>query len=175
MASKYADVRARRVVTGLDSNGKSTIVSDDFAATRVVTDAFTINQLWQAPVVAPHVSDDSTLGSEVVIPPPPNGFVVSVTAFRPDSDWDFDSGYAGSLAASGAKDTFVDSEIPGLHEVDSIDVITVISGEVFLVTETGETLLKPGDTLIQRGTKHTWRNRSDEPCVIVAFVVGARR
>ena len=35
-----------------------------------------------------------------------------------------------------------------------------------------ETLLKPGDTLIQRGTVHTWRNRGTEPCVMAAVLVG---
>jgi hypothetical protein len=172
---EYSQVQARRVVTGLDENGRSTIVSDGPATTRVVADAFTINQLWRSEVVPPHVSDGSTLGDEVVIPPPPGGFVVSVTAFPPDSEWDLEARYRGSLATSGAASTFVESEIPGLHEIDSIDVITVVSGEVVVVLETTDTLLRPGDTLIQRGTRHTWRNRGEEPCVIVAFVVGARR
>jgi hypothetical protein len=175
MASKYADVRARRVVTGLDEHGRSAIVSDGVVTTRVVTDAFTINQLWQATAVPPPVSADSTLGSEVTIPPPPNGFVFSVTTFPPDSDWDFAADYADALAASGAEDSFVEGTVPGLHEIDSVDIITVISGEVYAVVETGEALLKAGDTIVQRGTRHTWRNRSDEPCVIAAFAVGAQR
>ena len=70
MTSRYGEARARCVVTGLDERGKSTIVSDGLATTRVVADAFTINQLWRADVIPPHVSNDSTLGREVVIPPP---------------------------------------------------------------------------------------------------------
>ena len=44
MAGKYDDVRVRRVVAGLDKNGRSTIVSDGFTETRLVTDAFILNQ-----------------------------------------------------------------------------------------------------------------------------------
>ena len=62
-----------------------------------------------------------------------------------------------------------------MHQTDTIDIVTVISGEVWAVVETGETLMKPGDTLVQRGTKHAWRNRSDSPCVIASVHVSIVR
>jgi uncharacterized cupin superfamily protein len=34
----------------------------------------------------------------------------------------------------------------------------------------GETLLKAGDCLVQRGTNHAWSNRTDKPCR-VAFML----
>jgi quercetin dioxygenase-like cupin family protein len=34
----------------------------------------------------------------------------------------------------------------------------------------GETLMRPGDALVQRGTNHGWSNRSSEPA-LVAFVL----
>jgi hypothetical protein len=37
----------------------------------------------------------------------------------------------------------------------------------------GETLLKRGDVLVQRGTNHSWFNRSDKPCVLAAILVSA--
>jgi len=39
--------------------------------------------------------------------------------------------------------------------------------------EKGETLLKPGDVLVQRGTNHSWSVRGDEPCIIAAVLVSA--
>jgi quercetin dioxygenase-like cupin family protein len=39
--------------------------------------------------------------------------------------------------------------------------------------EEGETLLKPGDIVIQRGTNHAWSNRSDEPCIQLAVLIDA--
>jgi hypothetical protein len=37
----------------------------------------------------------------------------------------------------------------------------------------GETLLKAGDILIQRGTNHSWSVRGNEPCIVAAVLVGA--
>jgi hypothetical protein len=34
----------------------------------------------------------------------------------------------------------------------------------------GETLLKPGDVVVQCGTNHAWANRSDQPCRM-AFIL----
>jgi len=39
--------------------------------------------------------------------------------------------------------------------------------------DTGETLLKPGDILVQRGTNHSWSVRGNEPCIIAAVLVSA--
>lgn len=176
MAGEHKDMRVRRVVAGLDENGKSTIVSDGFTETRLVSDAFVLNQIWQVKECPPHVLDENTLGAEAVIPPPPNGFTHVIAAFPPDSEWEFNAeGYEASLASAGAAEAFVEGEVPGMHETDTVDIITILSGECYVVLESAETLLKTGDTFIQRGTKHTWRNKSDKPCVHSTLMVGARR
>jgi hypothetical protein len=36
-------------------------------------------------------------------------------------------------------------------------------------------LMKPGDTLVQRATKHAWRNRSDADCTIAALHISVVR
>lgn len=54
--------------------------------------------------------------------------------------------------------------------------LQVISGEVDLELDDGETVhLRAGDCVIQNGTRHAWRNRSDEPVVIFVTLLGARR
>jgi quercetin dioxygenase-like cupin family protein len=44
--------------------------------------------------------------------------------------------------------------IPGMHSEDTLDIVTVVSGEIYVVLEAGETVLREGDTLVMRGAKH---------------------
>jgi quercetin dioxygenase-like cupin family protein len=61
-----------------------------------------------------------------------------------------------------------------MHATDTIDYIVVVFGEVIFITETGETLLRGGDVLVDRGTMHAWRNDSDMPCRIMNVLCPAR-
>lgn len=54
-----------------------------------------------------------------------------------------------------------------MHATDTLDYLVVVSGEVTLITETGEVLLKAGDVLVDRGVMHGWRNDTDRTCRIV--------
>jgi quercetin dioxygenase-like cupin family protein len=54
-----------------------------------------------------------------------------------------------------------------MHHTDTLDCLTCVRGEIYLVTETDEVLMQPGDTVIIRGVKHAWSNRSSEPCLVV--------
>jgi hypothetical protein len=64
----------------------------------------------------------------------------------------------------------------GFHTTDSIDYIIVISGEPYLVLADGsETQLGPGDVVVQNGTDHAWANKSDEPALFAAVLLGATR
>ena len=62
-----------------------------------------------------------------------------------------------------------------MHFTETVDIVTVLSGEIYAVLETTETLLRPGDTLVQRGTIHAWSNRTDKPAMMVALMVSAKR
>ena len=166
----------RRVVSGVDGQGRSRIETDGACAATLATPAFAISQIWQvgALPVSPLLADDSS-GGQVSISPPAGGFVYLVTTFPPDSTWDMRAGYADALARSGdAAAARQDSQIAGLHQTETLDIITVLSGEIFAVMETGETCLKAGDSFVQRGTKHAWSNRSASPCTIVAVMAGGK-
>lgn len=63
---------------------------------------------------------------------------------------------------------------PLMHETKTLDYIVILSGEIYLILEEGETLLKPGDIVIQRGTNHAWSNRSDENCIQLAILLEAK-
>lgn len=70
----------------------------------------------------------------------------------------------GLVVHGGTVLRYVDMK-PGLlspmHRTTSLDYGVVLEGEVELVLDSGETrLLKRGDSAVQRGTNHAWRNTS---------------
>jgi len=65
---------------------------------------------------------------------------------------------------------------PGMHTTDTVDYDVVLSGEVWLELDDGaEVHLKPGDCVVQNGTRHAWHNKTDQPCTLAVVLVGARR
>ncbi len=69
---------------------------------------------------------------------------------------------------------------PMMHATDTIDYLVVLSGRVKLVLENGEAELGPGDLVVDRGVMHGWANPWTEDCVaavvnLPAHPVGAGR
>jgi mannose-6-phosphate isomerase-like protein (cupin superfamily) len=179
------DLQARRVVSGVDRNGRSTIVIDEPTKSKTATKAFVLYDIWRIDTVPPMVDAPDLLeDGDVRLDPPVNGLVVRMATIPPDSWWDPTNDYAEAL--SSVSDAESDPQQPvdaetdgdgeqGLHLTDTIDILTVISGELCAVLEDAEAVLKPGDTFVQRGTRHTWSNRGDCPVVAIATMVGAKR
>lgn len=182
MAGEHLNTQARLVVSGLTADNKSTIISDADSTVRVATPGFTVCELWQTDSLPAPVLSDSTLGTDPVIDPPAEGLVVRIASFPPDAEFD-PAAYAESLDAFGHDDAHAhggadeaDTSHGGAwHETDTVDVVTVVSGEVYAVLEDTETLLKAGDTIVNRGVKHIWSNRTDQPCVVVATMMKGSR
>ena len=63
---------------------------------------------------------------------------------------------------------------PSMHRTDTLDMFTITRGEIYLVTDTDEVLLKSGDSAIVQGVNHAWSNRSNESCTIMCVMVHAR-
>jgi quercetin dioxygenase-like cupin family protein len=59
---------------------------------------------------------------------------------------------------------------PLMHRTATIDYAIVLAGEITMVLDDTEVVLKAGDIVVQCGTNHAWSNRSAAPCVI-AFVL----
>jgi uncharacterized cupin superfamily protein len=57
-----------------------------------------------------------------------------------------------------------------MHVTSSVDYAIMLEGEIWAVMDEGETLLRAGDVLIQRGTNHAWSNRSGKTARM-AFVL----
>jgi quercetin dioxygenase-like cupin family protein len=60
-----------------------------------------------------------------------------------------------------------------MHKTDTLDVITVVRGEIYLVLEDREILMKPSDTAIIQGVKHGWSNRATERCLMIGSMIDA--
>ncbi len=85
-----------------------------------------------------------------------------------------------NYVGTGGGTTFrIDELLPGnarfTHRTETLDYCIQLSGEVDCELESGEVVhLKPGDVLIQRGTKHTWVNRGSVPAVGAAVMIDAK-
>ena len=50
------------------------------------------------------------------------------------------------------------------------------AGELWLELDNGQQhVVRAGDTLVQNGTRHAWRNKSEHPCVMAVALIGAAR
>jgi len=71
---------------------------------------------------------------------------------------------------------YFDPDDPEMHTTDTIDYVVVLSGTAELELDDGQKeALTAGDCIVQRGTRHAWRVTSDEPLVLAAVLIGAKR
>lgn len=69
-----------------------------------------------------------------------------------------------------------DPENAAFHTTDTVDYGFVVEGEICLQLDDGdEQVLPAGSFVMQRGTRHAWINRSDEPALVVYVLLGATR
>jgi quercetin dioxygenase-like cupin family protein len=62
------------------------------------------------------------------------------------------------------------------HATDTIDYGVVIEGEIVLdLGDGGREVLSAGTCVVQRGSRHAWRNETTEPALVAFVVIGARR
>ena len=64
---------------------------------------------------------------------------------------------------------------PGWHRTMTLDYNILLGGDLVLMVDEGETLLHPGDVVIQRNTLHAWRNDTKSPVYWVAVLVPINR
>ena len=65
---------------------------------------------------------------------------------------------------------------PAMHRTNTIDHIIILDGEVWLeLDDRQEVHLRQHDVVVQDGTRHAWRNRSDRPVTMAVVMLGAER
>jgi mannose-6-phosphate isomerase-like protein (cupin superfamily) len=148
MAELGTGLGNRRVVTGLDADGKSAVVIDGpiprfnavSAALAWRTKTTPADNSGNADTVAPYeISMLHTPGSNF-----------SICEFAPNSP-------------------------EHMHATDTIDYLVILSGKVTLVLEDGEADLGPGDFVVDRGVLHGWRNPHGERCIAAVVNLPAHR
>ena len=168
--------KVRRIVTGVDEAGRSRILSDTLLPTAEVAPGGLVRTgLWitdSAPASNKGTFDPVPDG--VIMRTPPahrGGTVIRITDFPPDALRAFDP---GDLRRRGCKTTPERSaKHPGFHATDTVDYAICLAGEIWAVLDEDETLMRPGDVLIQRGTYHAWSNRSDGVCRMAFILIDA--
>jgi hypothetical protein len=169
--------KVRRIVTGVNAAGRSYIASDrTFPASEVAPGQPVRVGLWQtgaAPSSNEGAHDPVPDGAILRTPPAARGgSVIRVTDIAPDSGHAYD---AAELARRGCKTTPDRSaRHPGFHATDTVDYAICLEGEVWAVMDEGETLMRPGDVLIQRGTYHAWSNRTDRIARMAFILIDAQ-
>ena len=64
---------------------------------------------------------------------------------------------------------------PGtMHRTETIDYVLVLSGEIEMDMDNSTVKLKAGDILVQRGTNHSWVNRSTQPARVAFVLIDAQ-
>ena len=173
-------IRTRRLVTGHDDTGKSCFIFDSEATSAITIDAMgglTVTDFWETEV-SPANNEGMRDGADrkVHLEPAPTGTIFRTVEFPPDSGWKDGADAVAGFAALGAKNVAdVSHPDPNMHRTDTIDYALVISGEIWAVMDTEERLMRTGDVIVQRGTNHAWRNRTEVPCLVLFVQCGAER
>ena len=153
---------SRRIVTGHDKNGKSVVLSDGpppqnhpMHGSAIGADFF---EMWNDSSVVPQLT--SVPSKEPAEPNdrpftimPPAGHLIRVIDIYPPQ--------------MGGKRTI-------MHRTRTLDYAVVIEGDVVLILEDSEVLLKKSDVVVQRGTNHAWENRTDKMARMVFFHIDAQ-
>lgn len=170
---------ARRIVTGHTAQGRATISIDDAGPNVMEVKGWPglyVTELW---VTGEMPVNNMGTGDQGARPmrhdPTPNGTIFRLVEIPPEkSVTGIDTAAAFAHMGSHNKPRAEDSaRHPSMHKTNSVDYLVVISGEMWMVMEEGETLIRQGDCIVQRGTNHAWVNKSDKPCVLAAVLVDA--
>lgn len=170
----------RRVVTGHDAEGRSTITQDG-APPRSIDIAgrgITFHELWLTKVVPALIDRASAEPQESALSlhPPHGGVRIRFVDTPPEEpgaplpDAATMKQLFGLIGAPEASRYKPGENHPAMHVTPSLDFGIVLEGEMTLMTDTGETLCRAGDVIVQNGTSHAWANRSGKP-VRMCFIL----
>ena len=168
---------ARRVVTGINSKGKSYFVKDGPTPGHFDAGIFQSDELWVDDPANPDpgVSKDPVDVSSHKLMPPDGGSTVRFFTFQPQGAHSTKSReeIMKALENWDSGDAMEENN-PGMHTTPTIDYGIVLDGEIDLELDEGEVHLKAGDIVVQRATRHAWRNRSGSPCTMAFILIRSK-
>jgi hypothetical protein len=176
----------KRIITGHSPKGKAVFLSSDEPPRKVSLSAvpeLEFTEMWGSDEVStlePCPADPTLSMCSFV--PGPGGTRFRLVRFPPDQAvrQALSTGdpaaimreFAQKFPGLGDK---LEPQDPGMHRTETVDYGVVVSGEIWLELDDGAAVhMQQGDCVVQNGTRHAWRNRSDRPCVMAFVLVGAR-
>jgi len=143
--------KIRRIVTGLDAQGRSTVTSDEVVpsiAGRFDARVGRYDPWWTNSTPAALSGPDPTKEAGTVTPRP-RGTIFRILEIPPDNDTE-------------------------KHKTDTIDYYVILKGELYMTLDEGEVLCREGDVIVQRSTNHGWDNRSGKPAMFAEVLIDAK-
>jgi mannose-6-phosphate isomerase-like protein (cupin superfamily) len=148
----------RRIVTGHDPSGKSVVLSDGtppqnhpMQGREVGADFFELWHVAKAVTVLTSLETREPTERVFTIMPASGNLLRVIDIYPPHM---------------GGKRTV-------MHRTQTLDYVVVIEGQVVLVLDDSEVVLKKSDVVVQRGTMHAWENRSDQVARMAFFHIAA--
>lgn len=162
----------RRVVTAVDADGRSYFKHDGPTPGRVELGLFIDDEIWIDDPARPDsdAADDPAAAETFHLEPPAGGSCLRIFTFLPDTGGAYDPEVIARTAARFDTGDAMEPDNPGMHTTATIDYGIVLSGHITLELDAGAVDLGPGDVVVQRGTRHAWRNRTGAACTM-AFVL----
>ncbi|MBH98708.1 MAG: cupin [Rhodospirillaceae bacterium] len=171
----------RRVITGHDGSGKAIVISDKEASNIVRPEhrpGVAIHNLWRIDSTPANVyGEEDTTTETIGLLPPENGCVFRIIEFPPEKGWieNIDDSAAktawASIGAEHVRDTSGKPPHPLMHRTETVDFALCLEGQIHMVLDDSEVLIKKGDVVIQRGTNHAWSNRTDTVCKMMFVLI----
>ena len=173
----------RRIVTGHDRNGRSVVLSDGLTPTlktHPLRPVHRSTEIWRtgaAPAPISASEADPTLPGPGPIHPAPQGTVFRIAEWAPEPKEirDMSPETAREIfRAMGNENASMHGRggrHPIMHRTETIDYAVILEGELTMILDEGEVVLRQGDVVVQRGTSHSWANRSDKPCKILFVLI----
>src|SRR6185369_16570756 len=172
----------RRIVTGHDAAGKA-VIQEDGPAPRVQRIGgphgplfFEVWNTRGAPAPIDRASGEPP-ETGILLAPPKNGTRIRVLDIPPEdatintiSPEQAAAHFAEVGAADASSHSGATTRHAFMHRTETVDYGIVLEGELTLILDVGETVVRAGDIVIQRGTNHGWANRSGRHCRI-AFIL----
>ncbi len=168
----------RRIVTADDAQGQSVIILDGPpSASAGASDVGGLFEIWEDLAAGPlDPRDHRDLGNaRAVLGPRPGHvqvrwFVVAPLPEGVPRPALNAAARAAFATVDGDRHMSDQSRHPAMHETQSLDIICLLSGDASLILEAGQTRIRPGQVVIQRGTNHAWEAHGG-PALFLAVLI----
>lgn len=170
----------RRIVTVHNADGRSCFEQDGASPVQKTVPerpGYRVTNLWRTSPEGTVRTPDSIIEHQGVLPPA-GGTVLRIIEWpaEPQDPAELRRMMDKTFAAMypDAQREVKAGEHPGMHTTDTVDYAIMLEGEIVAIMDEGETVMRAGDVLIQRGTAHAWANRSGKPAKMAFVLVDAR-